>query len=59
MKATVTTGLVILAIALASVGGYIANIVELAHGGFSASMTILKFAGILVPFVGAVLGWID
>lgn len=52
-------GLLVLAVIVAAFGGYVANIVELIHHHYSVIVTVIKVAGIFVPFVGAVAGWVS
>ena len=49
---------VVLALTIASAYGWIENIILLAHGNESTCMALARIIGIVVFFVGAVLGYI-
>jgi hypothetical protein len=52
--------LVIIAVAIAGVVGWVLNIVTLAHSDFSAwtGLLVLRCLGVVVPPLGAVLGYL-
>ena len=50
--------LVVLALTIAAAYGWIENIILLAHGNESTCMALARIIGIVVFFVGAVLGYI-
>lgn len=48
-----------LAIAIAAVGGYVTNIVKLVHHvGPFAAMEVVRAIGIVVPPMGAIMGYV-
>lgn len=59
MKAVsyVITLLVVLALVVAAVLGYIWNIVDVLHASHFSIGLIVRIIGIVVPVIGAIAGW--